>query len=100
MKKTPNPELTRADRIAILEELARDENVNPRERIQAIRLLEEMRQGEQPPGTFEDLDEVGRAPRPSSEARVMPVWCERCYAAVFRVGVHRLVTLPPGVAAR
>ena len=55
-----NPELTRADRIAILEELARDENVNPRERIQAIRLLEEMRQGEQPPGTFEDLDEVGR----------------------------------------
>ncbi len=60
MKESPNPELTRADQIAILEGLARDEKVNPRERIQAIRLLEEMRQGEQPPGTFEDLDEVAQ----------------------------------------
>ena len=60
MKESPNPELTRADRIAILEGLARDVNVNPRERIQAIRLLEEMRQGEQPSGGFDDLDEVGR----------------------------------------
>ena len=60
MKETPHAELTRDDRIAILEELARDENVNPRERIAAIRLLEEIRQGEEPSGGFEDLDEVAR----------------------------------------
>ena len=58
MKETPNHELTRDDRIAILEEIARDENAHPRERIAAIRLLEEMRQGEEPGGGFEDLDEV------------------------------------------
>jgi hypothetical protein len=58
--KLSSPRADPRYRIAILEGLARDENVNPRERIQAIRLLEEMRQGEQPPGTFEDLDEVGR----------------------------------------
>ena len=60
VRKTPNPELTREDRIAIREEIARDEKVNPRERIAAIRLLEELRQGEQPSGGFEDLDEVAR----------------------------------------
>jgi hypothetical protein len=59
-ERKSDPELTRADRIAILEELARDENVNPRERIQAIRLLEEMRQGEERDDGFEDLDEVAR----------------------------------------
>ena len=69
MKESPNPELTRADRIAILEGLARDENVNPRERIQAIRLLEEMRQGEEPRGGFEDLDEVGQRRVRSGESR-------------------------------
>jgi hypothetical protein len=60
VKETPNPELTRADRIAILEEIARDDNVPARERIPAIRVLDEMRSAEQPPGTFEDLDEVAR----------------------------------------
>jgi hypothetical protein len=53
-----HPELTRNDRIAILEQIARDEKVNPRERIAAIRMLEEMRQGEEPRGGFDDLDEV------------------------------------------
>ena len=48
VKGSQNHGLTRDDRIAILEEITRDENVHPRERIAAIRLLEEMRPGEQP----------------------------------------------------
>ena len=69
MKESPNPQLTRSDRIAILEELARDVNVNPRERIQAIRVLEDLRRGEQSPGGFEDLDEVAeRRARPRKPA--------------------------------
>ena len=48
VKENSEPRADPADRIAILEGLARDVNVNPRERIQAIRLLEEMRQGEEP----------------------------------------------------
>jgi uncharacterized protein (UPF0147 family) len=66
-------ELTRADRIAILEEISRDESVTARERIQAIRVLEELRQGEQPPGTFEDSRRGLPAPRPFAEARVVRI---------------------------
>jgi hypothetical protein len=60
VKETPNHELTRADRIAILEAIARDKNVHPRERIATIRLLQEMRQGDERDDGFEDLDEVAR----------------------------------------
>ena len=49
----------RSEAIQILEEIARDPK-SATARIQAIRLLEEMRQAEQPPGTFEDLDEVSQ----------------------------------------
>ena len=61
MKETPQQTpLSREERIAILEEIARDSDVYPRDRIAAIRVLEEMRQAEQPPGEFDDLDEVAR----------------------------------------
>ena len=61
MKKTPQKTpLSRESRIAILEEIARDSEAYPRDRIAAIKVLEEMRQAEQPPGEFDDLDEVAQ----------------------------------------
>ena len=71
VKESPNPELTRADRIGILEGLARV-NVNLRERIQAIRLLKEMR-GRGAPGRVRGSRRGGPAPRPFTEARVMRI---------------------------
>ena len=55
-QKTP---LSREERIAILEEIARDTEVY-RDRIAAIRVLEEMRSEEQRSDGFEDLDEVSQ----------------------------------------
>jgi hypothetical protein len=49
--------LSRDEAIAILEEIARDPK-NATARIQAIRLLEEMRSDERRSDGFEDLDEV------------------------------------------
>ena len=60
VKETPHKPLSREDRIAILEEIARDSDAYPRDRIAAIRVLEELRQGEQPRDGFEDLDEVAQ----------------------------------------
>ena len=54
------PVLSREERIAILEEIARDTEVYPRDRIAAIRVLEEMRSEEQRSDGFEDLDEVSQ----------------------------------------
>jgi hypothetical protein len=52
--------LSREQRIAILEAIARDSEAYPRDRIAAIKALEEMRQAEQPSDGFEDLDEVAQ----------------------------------------
>ena len=60
MRETPHKPLSRQSRIAILEEIARDSEAYPRDRIAAIKVLEEMRQAEQPRDGFEDLDEIAQ----------------------------------------